>query len=517
MDGAVAMRCASLMVLVLACVACSDELPPLGEALFIVDTDLPVPLLAGALRLDVYSADGSVWYESREIPRPDPRDWPASFSVYNPGEEGSRAALVRVRVYANGKTRDYRGERFAELPLAGSDPAAPFGAPPLPGELPRLVRDGLDVTPPEEPQPFLTIDRLVLVDLEEGRRGSVRLLMSSNCLGTMADVAGRRSCIDTHGELVALAPAVVNDDMSRPTESQQGGFDPNRECTAELRSGGGSPQFSEEICVDGGVFIFGNSDNFGVGDASGIPERVVRLPPFVVDRYEVTVARWRQALAEGFASPDATPIRNEAPINPSRPANTSAFCTYSDTPQDREDYPVNCVNWEAGREFCRFRGGDLLSEAQWEYVSQVAGRATKTRYPWGADDPNCGRAVYGRTDEEFDDLVEGYQCLGEGEGPQPVDMFATELGDASLGLGVFGLGGSMAEMLRDAYLRLDTNCWAQAATDEPVCDTPDAPVRSLRGGSWVGNSVRVYAGLRQGRRTEAATWMGVRCARPADD
>jgi len=76
-------RGALLLGAVLA-LGCSRELPPLGEALVVVDTDLPVPGIAGRLRVDLYTADRSAWYVSREIDTPDPSDWPVSFSVYDP-------------------------------------------------------------------------------------------------------------------------------------------------------------------------------------------------------------------------------------------------------------------------------------------------------------------------------------------------------------------------------------------------------------------------------------------------
>jgi formylglycine-generating enzyme required for sulfatase activity len=516
------MRRAWAIVVALCCAGCSDELPPLGEALVVVDTDLPVPRLASALRLDVYSSDGKIWHESRDIPRPDPRDWPASFSVYSPTEGEGRSALVRIRVYPNGKVRDYRGERFGELPIAGADPAAEHGAAPPDDEARRLERDGIDVTPAEEPQPLLTIDRLMLVQLEPEVRGSLRIVLSSACLGTMADLEGRRSCVDRRGELLPLQPVALDDDMSLPAESQQGAFGTERACTAEPRDNGASPLFDSEVCLPGAAFIFGNSDNFGAGDATGTPERVAQLPPFMIDRYEVTVARWRKALSDGFASPDATPLRNEGPIDTTAVLGSAELCSYSDTSQSREGYPLTCVSWTSARAFCQFHGGDLPSEAQWEYAAQAAGRDLETRYPWGNDAPNCGRAVYGRTDEAVDALFGGDQCLSDGEGPQPVDLLAHEQGDAT-GSGIYNLGGSVAEMLRDSYLPLSSNCWVGAPLDSPLCEDARLDVRAMRGGSWASSSISVYAGLRQGRRTTlmgtpfVSSWQGFRCVRSVDD
>src|SRR5262245_55464835 len=83
-----------------ACTAIDDSLergtlPPLAEALVVVDTDLPVPQIAGRLRVDLYAEDGT-WYTSRDIGRSQVSDWPASFSVYSPDTSRDTRVLIRL-------------------------------------------------------------------------------------------------------------------------------------------------------------------------------------------------------------------------------------------------------------------------------------------------------------------------------------------------------------------------------------------------------------------------------------
>src|SRR5262249_18392909 len=76
---------------------CTNEgatLPPLGEVLIVVDTNVPVPKLVGALRVDVYDDAGS-WLDSRDFAMRRPEDWPGSFSVYTDETTGERDVLVR--------------------------------------------------------------------------------------------------------------------------------------------------------------------------------------------------------------------------------------------------------------------------------------------------------------------------------------------------------------------------------------------------------------------------------------
>src|SRR5207302_8592347 len=118
--------------------------------------------------------------------------------------------------------------------------------------------------------------------------------------------------------------------------------------------------------------------------------------PFRMGRLEVTAARWRQALADGFKSRGATPDANEGPLQKGIVVFTDpSLCTWSRTPRERESHAVTCLSFDAARAFCRFTGGDLPSEAQWEYAAAVAGRARRSRFPWGGDDaarPTCDRA-----------------------------------------------------------------------------------------------------------------------------
>jgi formylglycine-generating enzyme required for sulfatase activity len=81
-----------------------------GEAIVHVDTDLP-PRLAQQLRVDVYSEDGR-WIESRQFSQSQPIDWPASFSVQAPIDGFAGEAMLRLRLFPTGRTRDYLGERF---------------------------------------------------------------------------------------------------------------------------------------------------------------------------------------------------------------------------------------------------------------------------------------------------------------------------------------------------------------------------------------------------------------------
>jgi formylglycine-generating enzyme required for sulfatase activity len=325
----------------------------------------------------------------------------------------------------------------------------------------------------------------------------------------MADVVGGRTCIDAEGVLV---PASEPGDVVGP--SLVGTFGTAvRPCTiaARERSTGadGSPLFDEEACLAGAMYRMGTVDGFG--DADDLPERVAILNPFLLDKNEVTVGRWRAAIARGFTSPDASPTANEGPVPTTRTDYLDPrMCTWSTTARGRETFPLSCVSSEAARAFCKWHGGDLPSEAQWEYASAVASRLRRSRFPWEPDDvvPTCAHAVWGRGERDF----AGQTCAFEGFGPLPVDARIADGQDRTPVLGLLNLGASMTEWMRDAFAPMSARCWAASRLEEPGCFVDTAPRRSVRGANWRDNVSGLFLGNRRGEDRPSSI-VGFRCVR----
>src|SRR5438552_1920048 len=86
----------------------------------------------------------------------------------------------------------------------------------------------------------------------------------------------------------------------------------------------------------------------------------VTLSAYYIDRTEVTVAAYRRCVELGRC------------IAPPFAAGGQRF--------DRTDYPVTLVTWNEANDFCRFDGGRLPTEAEWE---RAARGTTGRRFPWG--------------------------------------------------------------------------------------------------------------------------------------
>ena len=422
---------------------------PDGEVIVATDTDLPVPAVVSRLRIDIYTQDGQ-WLATRDDVRPDRRDWPTSFSLYHDDPSNEGVALVRLRAYPEGRLIRYTGIVYAAYQ------ELLHGAPVGNGQ-PRLVIDGQDRTPEFEPDPLVTIDRVVRVRLSYGKVGRIQVLLTGDCAGRMPQLSTwteARSCIDASRELWPIDDEPVEPATGALNDSRAGtwGLSP---CPA------GSDTSSPRVCIPGGGFILGDAfflGSDGLGGALPLhprPERIVRISRFELERDEVSVGQYRSALAAGLVPPVAVGVyEKDGPPG----ADPSYSCTFSASPRDREGYPLSCVSWSTARAYCRFMAGDLPTEAQFEYAAVAAGGLSKTSYPWGEQPPDCSRAVYARSYAYAD-------CLAQGAGVQPLQSGLAELHP----LGLHNLVGSLREHVLDTLAPYTDACWTSAPVIDPAC------------------------------------------------
>ncbi|MBK6695754.1 MAG: SUMF1/EgtB/PvdO family nonheme iron enzyme [Myxococcales bacterium] len=485
---------ALLAISVVAAGGCGQvEKAPLPEALVVVDTNLPVPLVVGRLRVDLYTEDGT-WFESNDFGRADVRDWPVSFSVYSPDEGEGRGIFVRLRAYPEGYVETYEGERVRDWD-------APLAQPQATRE-PRLLRDGVDATPAEAPLPLMTVDRLVFVRLEPGKRGRLPVLLHGACVGTMAHVGpeGRpalgvsTSCVDKEKERSLVAEGALEANMDRPTSSAIGTW-LREPCEPDAPD-------SPTVCIAGGATVLGTVENsdYAASIASmlnTVPVRIFGLHRYYLDRDEVTVARARAAIEAGYTG--ARPARNDGPVGPRTTRDQD--CTFSSTPMGREDYAATCMGWDGARAMCQFFGGDLPTELQWEHAATVAGHAQKRRFPWGNDAPTCERTV---VDREPAGGPSGH-CAALGRGPRPSSESEGDLSP----LGIKRLAGNVSEFVLDEPLPYTADCWLKGPLVNPFCPPPkNADRRPFRGDGFI------QLNPRPAYRTQLSTYatLGFRCA-----
>lgn len=278
--------------------------------------------------------------------------------------------------------------------------------------------------------------------------------------------------------------------MGRPSPSLVGTWEGARRtpCTSPTRTG--------EACVPGGAYWMGNPSAAPL-DTAGNKQRIVVMAPFFVDATEVTVAQYRR-----FGT--ARPWSGSTGVS-----TIDDFCTFTETADRFDDYPVNCVYKSDARDYCIALGKALPTEAQYEYVAS----ALESRpYVWGSDAPTCGDAVVANAGIG---LFAGYpgECrLDAHGGPSRVGSGRRDrltLG----GVEVLDLVGNVREYVRDAWSPLDGPCWdRQGIYIDPICEV--GSLDAARGADWTALPGEGLASRRYFVPQETFTaQVGFRCVR----
>lgn len=138
--------------------------------------------------------------------------------------------------------------------------------------------------------------------------------------------------------------------------------------------------------------------------------------------------------------------------------------------EDRSKYlaprkPVHNINWENARKFCKILGGDLPTEAQWEF----AGRADNNEGALWNLDENPDPSVYAVYKENSYNL--GSKSFDYG--PQPVSS------KKSNAWGIFDMSGNVAEWTVDKYFMF--SFWVESSNPT---GSAFGSHRVYKGGSW---------------------------------
>ncbi|MGL4944170.1 MAG: formylglycine-generating enzyme family protein [Thermoguttaceae bacterium] len=205
------------------------------------------------------------------------------------------------------------------------------------------------------------------------------------------------------------------------------------------------------VALHGGTFRMGN-DSGDVADQR--PAHEVVLAPFEIDVYEVTNRQFRMFVRATQYCSDAerrgwsfvfseekrgwsrvigacwwNPRGNDPHGGPDSPAVTNTL-----------DFPVVQVSWNDAKQFCKWAGKELPTEAQWEYAARSG--LIDQPFPWGAELVANGREMANYWQGWFpkDNLVsDGFASLA------PCGSFPPH------GYGIFDMSGNVAEWCRDLY------------------------------------------------------------------
>ena len=136
-----------------------------------------------------------------------------------------------------------------------------------------------------------------------------------------------------------------------------------------------------------------------------------------------------------------------------------------------DDQPAIDVDWNQARNFCKWAGGRLPSEAEWEYAARSEGKEQK--YPWGDEEATCARAVIS------EDGCSHLGSVGCGCGRNATwAVCSRPAGNTEQGL--CDMAGNVWEWVQDWY----HDSYDGAPADGSAWESPAGSLRVFRGGSW---------------------------------
>lgn len=245
---------------------------------------------------------------------------------------------------------------------------------------------------------------------------------------------------------------------------------------------------SAQVLVPAGAFQMGCSNGDGdcekdEGPAGGTR---VEVPAFSIDVNEVTVADYQRCMDEDACRRPDDHARNQ-------------YCNLGAA--DRDDHPMNCVDWSDAVDYCEFVGRRLPNEAEWEKAARAG---SSTAYPWGGE-VSCEQAIL---DDGVTRGSKGDELDGCGEDRTwPVGSRAANA------LGIFDMNGNAGEWTANWYAGDALGAlYAQGDLSGP----PEGRQKVARGGSWDENRPNLRSSFRNVKPPVSGSSiygsLGFRCA-----
>jgi eukaryotic-like serine/threonine-protein kinase len=213
------------------------------------------------------------------------------------------------------------------------------------------------------------------------------------------------------------------------------------------------------VYVPAGTFSMGQTSDQAMADCRNFfndcqagwftdeqPPHSVFLPAYWLDLTEVTNAAYAKCVEAGTCQPPASYA--------SHTRNS-----YYGNPQ-YADYPVINVNWAQAKGYCKWAGGRLPTEAEWEKAAHGTDGRT---YPWGNSLPTCSLSNYG----------DPKSCTGD---TSPVESYPS----GASAYGLLNMAGNVSEWVNDWY---GDTAYAVLQQSNPT-GPKIGQERILRGGAW---------------------------------
>lgn len=246
--------------------------------------------------------------------------------------------------------------------------------------------------------------------------------------------------------------------------------EPEGEVVAQRVKVSGDPKENSMTSVPAGEFVMGSEE----GGFDEKPPRRVYVDAFEINRYEVTQFEYAEFVrATGHRSPLSRYLKNIESFND-------------------QNQPVVYVTWEDADAYCRWRGGRLPTEAEWEKAAKGSGVGA---WPWGGESKPIFANFLGA-----DDQIHYTAVVGSFE--QDKSSYQ-----------IYDMAGNVREWVQDWY---DEHYYRHAPNRNPK-GPEQGDMKTLRGGSWNDSAVSGRTSARMKMFPDYRdTTVGFRCARSAE-
>ena len=217
----------------------------------------------------------------------------------------------------------------------------------------------------------------------------------------------------------------------------------------EIRIIKATPKRGGVVRIPAGEFYMGSPD--GVGGAAEHPRHKVYVDAFMMDKYDVTTEKYADCVKSGKCTEP----------------NTGGSCTWNVA--GTENYPANCVDWNQADVYCKWKGGRLPTEAEWE---KAARGGTDTKWSFGDDESQLGDYAW------YSD--------NSGSSTHPVGQKKPNQ------YGLYDMSGNVWQWVADWY---DENYYINSPERNPTGPS-SGTYRVLCGGSWKDNVDNTRVGNR---------------------
>ena len=199
------------------------------------------------------------------------------------------------------------------------------------------------------------------------------------------------------------------------------------------------------VSVKGGSFMMGSNEN-------GYTQHKENVSDFQISETEITNALFAVFLNETGVTSDGKHKNGKRIFNAQ---DRFVEVVYKDgvwrVKSGFENHPITCVTWFGADEYCKWAGGRLPTEIEWEYAAR-GGQKSKGFIFSGSD--NSNEVAWFSENSNLDTKKVGTKKANE--------------------LGIYDMSGNVAEWCADWYSYIDSNGTRNANMTDKV----------VRGGSW---------------------------------